>query len=90
MLHYVRFWAKERGNKVLHLGGGLGGRSQDSLYHFKSGFSKQTNNYSTFRLIVNQEKYDRLLNSTAKYLNLEPKIIIESGFFPSYRYQIDP
>src|SRR5690349_20019997 len=37
MLNFVRDWPQERGNQVLHLGGGLGAQ-QDSLYHFKSGF----------------------------------------------------
>ena len=30
MMHFVRGWAKERGNRSLHLGGGVGGRA-DSL-----------------------------------------------------------
>ena len=29
-------WAQARGNRVLHLGGGVGGR-EDSLFHFKAG-----------------------------------------------------
>lgn len=84
MFDYVRFWAKERGNQVLHLGGGLGG-GKDSLYHFKAGFSKERHTFLTLRLISDKEKYNYLTNWRAKYLNVQPEKLLESGFFPAYR-----
>ncbi|MEG4804218.1 peptidoglycan bridge formation glycyltransferase FemA/FemB family protein [Microcoleus sp. ARI1-B5] len=84
MFDYVRFWAKERGNQVLHLGGGLGG-SQDSLYHFKAGFSKERHTFFTLRLITNEEKYLHLVNLRAKYLNIEVEHLLNTNFFPAYR-----
>lgn len=54
MFDYVRFWAKERGNTVLHLGGGVG-NAQDSLYHFKAGFSQVRNRFLTMRLITDSD-----------------------------------
>jgi lipid II:glycine glycyltransferase (peptidoglycan interpeptide bridge formation enzyme) len=68
MLDYIRFWAKERGNEVLHLGGGVGG-GKDSLYLFKAGFSKQTHTFLTLRLFIDEEKYRHLLELRAKSLN---------------------
>lgn len=86
MFDRVRFWAKERGNQVFHLGGGVGG-AKDSLYHFKSGFSKQKNVFLTLRLITDEEKYQYLVNLRAKALNLEPEGKLSStNFFPAYRY----
>jgi hypothetical protein len=84
MLDYVRFWAKERGNKIFHLGGGVGS-SQDSLYEFKSGFSKQRHNFLTMRLIINEKKYLELVNFQARVLETEPEKLLVNGFFPAYR-----
>jgi hypothetical protein len=84
MLDYVRFWAKERGNKVLHLGGGVGS-TEDSLYKFKAGFSQVSHDFMTLSLITDQEKYDRLVKERAKSLNTTTETIIKSDFFPAYR-----
>ncbi|NJL67971.1 MAG: GNAT family N-acetyltransferase [Microcoleus sp. SM1_3_4] len=84
LFDYVRFWAKERGNKFLHLGGGYGG-AKDGLYHFKAGFSKQIYNFLTLRLIVNAEQYDRLVNLQARALQTDSATLLNSGFFPAYR-----
>jgi Acetyltransferase (GNAT) domain len=84
MFDYVRFWAKERGNEVFHLGGGLGG-GKDSLYHFKAGFSKKRHTFFTLRLITDEEKYLHLVNLRAKYLNIEVDQLLNTNFFPAYR-----
>jgi len=85
LLDYVRFWAKERGNEFLHLGGGIGGSKEDSLYKFKSGFSRQRHNFLTLRLITDQEKYLHLVELRAKSLNTQPEELLQSNFFPVYR-----
>jgi Acetyltransferase (GNAT) domain len=85
MFDYIRFWAKERGNEVLHLGGGVGG-GKDSLYHFKAGFSKQTHIFLTLRLIIDEEKYRHLVELRAKSLNTEVEKVLNTDFFPAYRY----
>ncbi|MEG4247885.1 GNAT family N-acetyltransferase [Microcoleus sp. Pol10D4] len=84
MFDYVRFWAKERGNEVFHLGGGVGG-GKDTLYHFKAGFSKQTHTFLTLRLIINEEKYRHLVELQAKSLNAEVEELLSTKFFPAYR-----
>lgn len=84
MFDFARFWAKERGNEVFHVGGGLGG-SQDSLYHFKAGFSKQRHNFVTLRIITDKTKYLELVELRAKSLNAEAEQLLNAGFFPAYR-----
>lgn len=84
MFDYVRLWAKERGNKVLHLGGGVGS-AKDSLYHFKAGFSKQRHPYLTMRLITDKEKYHSLVELRAKSLKTQPEVLLDAKFFPAYR-----
>ncbi|MEB3179191.1 MAG: FemAB family protein [Nostocaceae cyanobacterium] len=84
MFDYVRFWAKERGNQVLHLGGGVG-NAQDSLYHFKAGFSQVRNKFLTLRLIPDMEKYQYLVRLRAKSLNTKAEKLLQSNFFPAYR-----
>jgi hypothetical protein len=82
LIHYARGWAKERGNEVLHLGGGVGA-AHDSLLHFKTGFSKLQSTFHTWRLIVDPQAYrDLVVRSRAQSAsdNDEP-----SGYFPEYR-----
>jgi hypothetical protein len=83
---HVRFWAKERGNIVLHLGGGVGS-SKDSLYTFKAGFSRLRHSFLTLRLIINPNLYDELTCLRAEILNTEAKTLTQSGFFPAYRFK---
>ncbi|MBD2184930.1 GNAT family N-acetyltransferase [Planktothrix sp. FACHB-1355] len=84
MFDYIRLWAKERGDRVFHLGGGVGG-GKDSLYHFKAGFSKERRTFSTLRLITDEEKYLHLVNLRAKHLNVAVENLVNSNFFPAYR-----
>lgn len=84
LLHYMRLWAKARGNKYLHIGGGVGGE-QDNLYTFKSGFSKQRHNFFTMRSVVDSNCYNDLLRFRAKSINKSIEELQESNFFPAYR-----
>jgi hypothetical protein len=80
----VRTWAKERGNHVFHLGGGLGG-GQDSLYNFKLGFANQTHTFSTARFVINQTQYNQWTGFTAEHYNQTSEQLLNSNFFPAYR-----
>jgi hypothetical protein len=62
------------GKKLLHLGGGLGGK-QDSLYQFKYGFGKVILPFYTTQWILMPEVYNRL----------SAHVLTETGFFPKYR-----
>jgi Acetyltransferase (GNAT) domain len=84
MFDYIRSWAKERNNNFLHLGGGVG-NAKDSLYHFKSGFSKSTKPFMTMRMVVNESTYNQLIKSSASNSNFSSLEISKSPFFPAYR-----
>jgi hypothetical protein len=84
LLDYVRYWAKKRGNELMHIGSGVGG-TKDSLYHFKAGFSKQRHDWLALRLIPDREKYDYLTHLRAESLNTKVEKLFESSFFPAYR-----
>jgi hypothetical protein len=86
LFDYVRYWAKERGNKVFHMGGGYGG-AKDGVYNFKAGFSQQTYTFLTLRLITNEDKYHDLVKLRAKYLDMQADELLKSQYFPAYRYQ---
>lgn len=81
---YVRRWAQLRGNKVLHLGGGLGG-SRDRLYDFKARFSRQSHSFLTLRLIIDATQYQDLVIKRAQSLQVQPEVLLQSNFFPAYR-----
>jgi sugar O-acyltransferase (sialic acid O-acetyltransferase NeuD family) len=79
-IHFARNWAKARGDRWFHLGGGRGG-SDDALLHFKTGFSKLRRDFHTFRAVLNQDRYAELCrerNPTADPADL-------TDYFPLYR-----
>ncbi|MBW4619070.1 MAG: GNAT family N-acetyltransferase [Cyanosarcina radialis HA8281-LM2] len=84
LLDYARFWAKDRGNEFLHLGGGVGG-NKDKVYGFKSGFSRQKHIFKTLRLIIDEAKYHYLVDCQAKNLKIPQEELLKSNFFPAYR-----
>ena len=81
MLDHARAWAKQRGNRVLHLGGGVGGRA-DSLFHFKAGFSRRCHAFHTWRVVVNPDRYEALC---ARRLATRDAVNDTKDFFPLYR-----
>jgi hypothetical protein len=82
LISEVRFWAREAGHRLLHLGGGVGG-DMDSLYTFKSRFSPLSAEFFTFRAVLMPEAYDQL---TRKKLGMNGKPDVEGrDFFPAYR-----
>jgi lipid II:glycine glycyltransferase (peptidoglycan interpeptide bridge formation enzyme) len=80
MMHFVRGWAKARGNQVLHLGGGVGGRD-DSLLVFKVGFSPLRHTFTTLRMVIDEREYGRLVS--ARDPRLDPSA--RGDYFPLYR-----
>jgi lipid II:glycine glycyltransferase (peptidoglycan interpeptide bridge formation enzyme) len=77
MFDHATRWAKRRGNQWLHLGGGVGG-ADDSLFHFKAGFSPLRCTFATWRLIVDRAAYEQL--AAEGEANGE-----HSSYFPAYR-----
>lgn len=65
----VRQWAKARGNRVLHLGGGVGA-AKDPLFEFKAGFSPGRWRFQSLRLVSDPALYQTLVEHRAKALGL--------------------
>jgi Acetyltransferase (GNAT) domain len=82
LIHFAREWGKERGNDVLHLGGGVGA-AHDSLLHFKTGFSKLQSTFHTWRLIVDEAAYRDLVAQNQARASVTTDE--SNGFFPEYR-----
>jgi len=81
ILYEMILRAKQKGYKILHLGGGLGGR-KDSLYSFKSGFSKWELDFYTYRIITDPLQYSYLCDAHSQ---LKQTNSSDDSFFPKYR-----
>jgi GNAT acetyltransferase-like protein len=81
MLDRAIMWAKTAGNRVLHLGGGVGSR-HDGLYDFKGGFSPLRSAFRTWRVVCDVKRYLEL-SGAARATNAS-----SDGFFPLYRKPI--
>jgi hypothetical protein len=82
MIDFVRRRAQERGNRVLHLGGGRGGK-EDSLFHFKKGFSKTLHPFFTWRAVLDRPAYHALVGRWEARAGA--KADGPEGYFPAYR-----
>ena len=80
MIHFACDWAKEHGNRLLHLGGGVGGAT-DSLLYYKAGFSPLRHPFRTLRIVIDAAEYRRLVDAQDPLL--DPEMV--RGFFPAYR-----
>lgn len=74
ILDEARLIGNDTAAKSLHLGGGVGGQDTDSLFRFKSAFSKDFKQFSVWKFIVNEEIYHDL-----------SKDKVRTDFFPLYR-----
>ena len=75
----ARIYANEMGCSYCHLGGGYGG-VDDSLFKFKTNFSKDLFEFKVWEKIVDMRTYNELVSS--KFGDKIPS----SNFFPLYRY----
>ena len=80
----VRLWANEIGARVFHLGGGVGAK-EDSLFHFKAGFSDRRHNFATWRWIVAPEIYHDLCERQTRKNKLQGLEPTSADYFPAYR-----
>ncbi len=74
-------WAQEQSCDAFHIGGGVGAR-EDSLFHFKVGFSPLRSQFCSYRVVIDDEKY-KTLNRAAKQWASDCE---SEDFFPGYRY----
>lgn len=79
ILDEARLEGNKLGLKYLHLGGGVGGSDEDSLFHFKAGFSKERFVYRTWQYVVDKEKYEEVCKAKIDEEDFH------STYFPLYR-----
>jgi hypothetical protein len=89
MLADVRAWAHRRGDRVLHLGGGRGGRL-DSLYEFKGRFSPRRHRGYVGRWVIDPVAYAELTRSRERRLRAAGRAVATSEWFPAYRAPLVP
>jgi hypothetical protein len=82
LTYEVAHWAQQRGNRVLHLGGGVGG-SADSLFHFKAGFSAARYPFRTWRITADAQAYREFAHLWEERAGRPADPPTE--FFPAYR-----
>jgi hypothetical protein len=78
LVHAGAEWARERGCRLLHLGGGTSGA--DSLFAFKRSFGGETYTYSFATFVADRERYEALVARRSE--DDEPP---RPAFFPAYR-----
>jgi hypothetical protein len=84
LLYFAAEWAKSRGNRYFHIGGGVGG-PKDRLLQFKRGFSPLRFPFSALRLITDDGKYRELTTRRAQAANVPAEEFSFFEFFPAYR-----
>lgn len=80
LLDEMRIRATQEGFSYFNLGGGVGSK-EDSLLHFKSGFSKDSIPFKVWKYMVNQNIYDDLVLQRKDIPNCEQTL----QYFPHYR-----
>lgn len=79
LIDKMRIFASQKGYVYFNLGGGVGGK-QDSLFQFKSSFSKDFKDFKIWKVICNKEVYNNLV-AERNGLTQNQK----DNFFPLYR-----
>ncbi|MBS9463877.1 GNAT family N-acetyltransferase [Flagellimonas sp. 389] len=79
LIHKMRMNSVEENYRFFNLGGGLGGQN-DSLFQFKSSFSKNYRNFGVWKFVVDQNVYSDLCKKNIMGVNKKVK-----DFFPLYR-----
>jgi sugar O-acyltransferase (sialic acid O-acetyltransferase NeuD family) len=85
LVHEAQLWARARGNRFLHLGGGRGSRSDDSLFRFKSLFSEVCYPFFTCRWILDRGTYNALTAERQKFATKLRVGTMSKNHFPAYR-----
>jgi len=80
----VRLWANEIGARAFHLGGGVGAK-QDSVFHYKAGFSHCRLEFATWRWVVEPEIYQELCDRWSRKNQLQALEPDTADYFPAYR-----
>jgi dTDP-4-amino-4,6-dideoxygalactose transaminase len=85
----VRLWANEIGARAFHLGGGVGAK-EDSLFHYKAGYSDRRHSFGTWRWVVVPRIYRELCERQARRNGLQGLEPASADYFPAYRCPTTP
>lgn len=85
LLDDTRVWANGRNLKVLHLGGGATPQPDDSLFHFKLGFSNRTHDFTVWRWALLEKVYRQLCAEKSCWNEQNGFAVAGTWFFPEYR-----
>jgi GNAT acetyltransferase-like protein len=85
MVHEVALWAKRRGYRALHLGGGVTSAPGDPLFVFKSGYAHKTARLRSYGRIHDEATYAELCRLKQAHEIAATGQLSSSGFFPLYR-----
>ena len=80
----VRLWGSEIDARIFHLGGGVGSR-EDSLFHFKAGFSELRYQFKVWRMVVDQAVYLQLVQQKRAWNRANGLEVTGDDYFPAYR-----
>ncbi len=80
----ARKWGTSVGARYLHLGGGVGSR-EDSLFYFKSGFSRGRHDFLIWKNILQPDLYHELVRTHKEHLSGQGYDLPDDHFFPAYR-----
>jgi hypothetical protein len=91
LIDHARCWATDRGDRALHLGGGLGSRPDDPLFHFKAGFSDLRHPFYTLRVVVDEDAYRDLVQARRGDMGADAAAGEDgrAAYFPAYRSPSD-
>ena len=87
ILDEVRKWGARNGYRWLHLGGGLGSQ-EDSLFRFKSGFSKLRFQFEVIRAVMKPTIYNQLVSRKQCWIEAHGYEKRSDNYFPDYRAPI--
>ncbi|MGL4567675.1 MAG: GNAT family N-acetyltransferase [Fusobacteriaceae bacterium] len=80
LIFEIAKWGSENGKKYLHLGGGYMG-DEDSVYHFKSTFTKK----EPLEFYIGKKIHDKKIYNQLVDIRMAKSPIENSNFFPLYR-----
>ncbi|MAU70680.1 MAG: GNAT family N-acetyltransferase [Pseudozobellia sp.] len=83
LIDEMRIIATQQGYTYFNLGGGKSG-SEDSLFYFKSSFSKDFRPFYLWKYVVNKEVYEQLSNKSFDS-TLKTNVFKTCDYFPAYR-----
>jgi hypothetical protein len=85
LFHAAQVFARSRGNRFLHIGGGRGSRDDDPLFRFKAQFSSTHLPFYTGRWVLDTEAYDYLAAERRRQAGLQTHAHLAPTYFPIYR-----